>query len=111
MEETLERRIAYNESRFREHNERVKDVVDKLATASLDDGRFAIMCECALSECDAMIDVSIPEYERVRSNGRWFVVRPDHMIPDMEVAVDRHDGHWVVEKLGRGGEVAEQLAR
>jgi hypothetical protein len=55
-----------------------------------------------------MIDISIEEYRRVRSDARWFIVCPDHVIPEAEVTVERFDDYWIIQKLGVGAEVAEQ---
>jgi hypothetical protein len=31
------------------------------------------------------------------------------VLPDVERVVERHDTYWVVEKIGRAGEVSERL--
>ncbi len=39
------------------------------------------------------------EYERVRSNPTWFVIKLDHDLAQIERVVSRDDGYAVVEKL------------
>jgi hypothetical protein len=46
------------------------------------------------------------EYERVRSNPTWFVIKPDHDLARLERVVSRDDGYAVVEKL-----IAEEYMR
>lgn len=91
------RRIAENEIRFREINERmvhdVRDVVD-------DDEQLRLVCECGHEDCDATLAIRLGGYEHVRADGRHFFLLPGHEIPDVERVVERHDGYAVVEKVG-----------
>lgn len=57
-----------------------------------------------------MIPRTFDEYRHVRSHTRWYVILPDHIIPSTEQPVERHDSYWIIEKLGVGGEVADELA-
>src|SRR5215211_1932514 len=90
MSESLER-LARNESLFREVNERIQYPAEG-ATSEF-------VCECGNSECRSTIELTVVEYERVRSNPTWFVIKPDHDLARIERVVSRDDGHAVVEKL------------
>jgi hypothetical protein len=51
------------------------------------------------------------EYEALRAKGTRFAVMPheDHVYPDVELVVERHDRCWVVEKIGVAARVAEEI--
>ena len=57
------------------------------------------VCECGTPECISTIELTVVEYERVRSNPTWFVITPDHDVAQTERLVSRDDGYAVVEKL------------
>ena len=57
------------------------------------------MCECSNTDCADTIELEVSEYERVRSNATWFVIKLDHDIPQVERVISRDDGYAVVEKL------------
>jgi hypothetical protein len=57
------------------------------------------VCECSNTECISTIALTVVEYERVRSNPTWFLVKPDHDISQIERVISRDDGFAVVEKL------------
>jgi hypothetical protein len=94
---------AKNQSFFREVNERVTEYATG-AQAILD-----ILCECDDTTCVDPIPVSHDEYEAVRAYPSRFPIHPGHVSPDVERVVERHDRYWVVQKVGRSGEVAEDL--
>ena len=59
--------------------------------------------------CDRVIAITTREYERVRSDPRWFVVLREHIVPDAEVVLEEHDRFVVVVKReGTPAEVAEE---
>lgn len=94
-------RIAENEIRFREINERmVRDVRDLVAP----DERLLLVCECGLEQCDDSVSIEVGQYEHVRADGRHFFLVPGHEIPDVERVVERADGYSVVEKTGDSAE-------
>jgi hypothetical protein len=107
MDTRQQRRIAVNESAFREANEGVRRAVDEFQGNGHD---YEIMCECALTECEDMFELSRAEYEHVRSNARWFAVLPEHALPGAERTVEHHGHYWIIEKLDEGGKVAEARA-
>ncbi|HET9719703.1 MAG TPA: hypothetical protein VFP55_06485 [Solirubrobacteraceae bacterium] len=104
MNTDSERRVARNESLFREANE----AIGRGLWPEQEDAVIRFRCECA-DQCGQPVELSHREYERVRQNGRWFIVLEGHEIPGMEEVVERHDGWVVVQKLGTGGDVADEL--
>jgi hypothetical protein len=109
VDEEQARRIGINESRFRDLNDRLAENVEQFRE-DLGSENFAVLCECAVTECTEMIPLTFEAYEHVRSNPRWFVVRPDHIIVSAERMVEHHEAYWLIEKFGTGGDVAEALA-
>jgi hypothetical protein len=56
-----------------------------------------------------MVALSPQEYEHVRSAGDRFLVVPEHVVPDVEQALEKHSTYWIVEKVGVGSYVADAL--
>jgi hypothetical protein len=103
VEEELEQRIAGNEAVFRQVNEALKSG----QWPGEEDTPIAFRCECGQLGCSRLIELKVAEYERVRANGRRFIMAPDHDIPAVENVVETHDGYVVVEKSGEAGRLAE----
>jgi hypothetical protein len=99
-----QRRIGENEVIFREVNERVRETNE---TFDIGTGIAEFVCECGVASCVERIRMSLAEYESVRADPTTFLVRPGHVIPDVEVVVRGGDGYEVVQK--NAGE-AERLA-
>lgn len=102
-------RNAENESRFRTSNERTDDALDDVHDGD-PRGVFEAMCECAIEDCTAMIVVNPAAYQHVRSHGRWFMVTPGHIVPEVESTIEEFPNYWIIEKLGAGGDRAQSLA-
>jgi hypothetical protein len=100
-----EKRMAENEALFREVNERVSAMGDRLGP----DVPYEYLCECANSDCTFRIELSKSEYEAVRADPKQFVVLPMHYTPEIETLVAESGAYWVVRKTGEAGEYAEQL--
>jgi len=107
MDEARVRRLAENEALVREVNERVGDVA---ASWYDEDEKVAFVCECSLEDCSERIQLTMREYERVRSAPAWFAILPEHLVGAIEKRVETIGDVLVVEKLGPGREVAEQTA-
>jgi hypothetical protein len=84
---------ARNQALFREANERNDEVGESFGT----DGRSSFLCECGNRECTQTIDLSRPEYERVRAHGNRFVVVVNHENPEAESVVEQNSRFAVVE--------------
>jgi hypothetical protein len=98
-------RAAQNQTLFREVNERVKDLDERLAW-QLDRGDW--LCECEDETCFERIRMALPEYERLRAHGNRFAVKPGHEAPELEDIIERHDGYLIVAKRGAGGVYATE---
>jgi hypothetical protein len=93
-------RIAYNESFFRDLNERKAEwLKDGLQAAGF-------RCECWQMDCVARIQLSSREWEEVRSRATRFAVAPEHTAAEHEQVIRRYPHFWIIEKRGEAGEVA-----
>ena len=100
MSESLER-LARNQSLLREVNERIQYLgeVNERIGYFAEGATTEFVCECSNTECISTIELTVVEYERVRSNPTWFLIKPDHDISQIERVISRDDGYAVVEKL------------
>ena len=98
-------RFAMNEAWFREMNDQIE--ADALKHGS-DTDVFEFVCECASLDCAERMQMTLAQYERVRSDPTHFAVLPGHDLPEIENVILR-DGFWIVAKKGRAaGMVAER---
>jgi len=100
-------RLARNEAFFREVNERIRDIGADFAEAP--DETYDFVCECPDPACVDLVQMTVGEYEAIRSSPRRFVVAPGHEIDEIEHVVEVNEGSEVVEKHGVAGEVAAAL--
>ena len=103
MNDDRKKRLAQNEAVFRDVNENIKNVVSDLPGR---EGPYEFVCECADVDCTLRITLTLAEYERIRSSPVRFVVAPGHDVADVEVVVERHEDHAIVEKEGIAGAIA-----
>jgi hypothetical protein len=101
-------RGAKNEDRCRSYNEQISphNAVHVWSPPYAD-----WVCECADEECLEPARLTIAEYEAVRTHPTHFLVAPgdDHVDPELERVVARHERYWVVEKQGEAATVAANL--
>jgi hypothetical protein len=92
----FEERAAQNEALFRTVNEEI----EKLGQVASGPGGplTAFVCECSDGTCSAQIQLTLPEYEEVRSDGRWFAIVPGHVTERIEHVVRSTDRYLIVEK-------------
>jgi hypothetical protein len=102
MRDEVQERLGANESVFREINEGI----ERGQWPGEEESPVSFRCECARLGCNELIELSIREYEGVRSNPRRFMVLPGHERLDVEIVVERRPGYFVVEKLDQAGERA-----
>jgi hypothetical protein len=106
---SLPERAARNEDRFRKINEEIEP--SNAAHAWFEPSSPDWVCECANEGCTQAVRLSVAEYESVRAEPTHFIIAPtsEHLVPGVERVVARHEGYWVVEKLGRAGALTEIL--
>jgi len=90
-----DRRIGLNEAAFRAANERIEELNLALSDVSEE---IMIVCECGNPECVEQIELSLGEYEEIRSDPTYFVVIPAHTEPSIESVVAEHEDYSVVRK-------------
>jgi hypothetical protein len=101
----LDVRIAQNEDRARSVNERLERDPSRRDA----NGVAEFLCECGDADCNRTIEMPVAEYEGIRSNPKRFVLAVGHKAEDIEVVIERKPSYTVVEKVGRPGEIAENL--
>ncbi len=101
------RRIAENESRFRDANERIEEAV---LTHEVTSFTMPFVCECGREECLKILRLSLAEYELARQGPRFFLCAPGHEIVGQGIGrIVRESSKFViVEKIGVAGAVAEE---
>ena len=88
-----EERVARNEVAAREINEAIEESDTRPA------GTFIhVLCECGVEDCERVLAVTRPLYERVRNDPRQFVILPPHLISEIEDVVLEIDGFLIVAK-------------
>ena len=102
MNDEFERRMARNEALFRETNEAIER--GQWPGDAAKPVRFR--CECSRLECGEAVEITLADYERVRSFPRRFIVAPGHETPKIEKVIDRSDGYVIVEKQDTAGDTA-----
>ena len=95
---------ARTQSLFRDANEKVQDINEAVPLGDW-------VCECADESCVERIALTLAEYEIVREDPRRFAISPgdDHVVPEIEAVVARTERFWVVEMIGKAGELAAKV--
>jgi hypothetical protein len=96
------RKGAHNQALIREVNDRIEKLAEDAAHPEF-------LCECANADCVEMIELSVSEYESVRSSPVRFPIKPGHERPEFERVVEEREGYVVVEKFGEAAEVVRKL--
>jgi hypothetical protein len=91
-------RMAQNEAVFREVNEQIAAVDERLGHDQPDQPT-EIVCECGRSDCMDRLVVTRAEYESVRADPTWFFVAPGHADTAVERVVGGDGTYEIVEKL------------
>jgi hypothetical protein len=95
-------RLVKNEIAFRDYNNR-RVAVEHQADASNEEELVPFVCECGSADCIGALQVTLGDYETAHSTPNRFLVKPDHIYPDVEFIVTQQEHYWVVEK--RPGEM------
>ena len=104
---TVGERVGKNEAIFREINERIQELNRSFSFG--DDDITDYVCECSDQSCFVSVELTLGEFEDVRSEPTHFLIAPGHAWhPGVEIVVRFNDRFHVVEKRGDAGEVAEE---
>jgi hypothetical protein len=90
----MQERMARNEATFRRINEDIKRGRDAGDEARL----IGFVCECGMSGCSRLMELTAAEYEQVRSDPHRFAIVKGHELPAGESVVERHARYMVVRK-------------
>ena len=93
MNDARAQRLAENEARFREINERMREGLRDVAG---DDEQLPFVCECSSNECRDTVPLTPQEYEAVRADPRDFALVPGHEVPEVEDVIAERDGRYAV---------------
>ena len=85
-------RLARNKALIRSLNQRVALISESFDTF----GSLKFMCECGIYACRKRLELTIAEYEAVRSEPTHFLVHPDHVLYALEFVVLEYSGGYVV---------------
>jgi hypothetical protein len=75
-----------------------RQVNEAIERGTRDAGAAVFVCECGTLGCTCTVELTIAEYEDVRSGFERFLVVPGHELEDIEDVIERHDAYLVVAK-------------
>jgi hypothetical protein len=99
--DSRERRLAENESLFRDINEQIRATA---ASYGHDGHVYHWLCECSNRDCTLRLRMTLADYEETRENPARFIVAPGHELPEIEVVVEELPGYSILEKVGEAKE-------
>jgi hypothetical protein len=102
MKDSHAEKGAHNQALIREVNERIEKLADDAAHPEF-------LCECADTNCVDTIELSIAEYESIRSSPVRFPVKLGHDYPEFERVVEEREHYAIVEKFGEAARVVKKL--
>jgi hypothetical protein len=107
--EARDRKIALNQSTFRNANERIERAARSHHFGA--NQRVPFLCECADSGCSETVMLTLADYEAVRAHANRFFLMAGHeaAAETQERILERGEGYAVVEKIGTAGTEAERL--
>lgn len=97
-------RIAANEARFRDINERLEADLLRLP---LDGEPAEFVCECGDVDCADVVPLTLDEYERVREDPLLFALVPGHELAEAEDVLVRERRYVVVRKKAEAAPIVE----
>jgi hypothetical protein len=87
---------ARTEALFRDVNERIAESAQRFEAEATQ-----FVCECADPSCTHRLEVTLDEYEEVRSDGATFMLAPGHEDDDIERVLEKRGRFNIVEKVQR----------
>jgi hypothetical protein len=82
---------------------RVNEAIERGARGT---GPAVFVCECGNPGCTETVELTLDEYEAVRSGFERFLVLPGHQIEEIEDVAERHASYLVVAKRDEAAEMA-----
>lgn len=103
-----EERRAHNETLFRELNERLKEIDERLDPHGIGppNSELQLLCECSDVECATRFMMIPSDYEALREQASHFAVIPGHVDEEIEHVVELRPGYVIVSKDGAAAEIA-----
>lgn len=75
-----------------------RQVNEAIERGTREAGAAVFVCECGKLGCTETVELTISDYEDVRSGFERFLVIPGHELEEIEDVVERHDTYFVVAK-------------
>jgi hypothetical protein len=97
-------KAARNQALWREVNERIRAVAETSE-------HMEFLCECADLDCTETLNLTVAEYERLRSSPVRFPIAIGHDFCEVENVVEENERYGVVQKRGVTAEEAARLDR
>jgi hypothetical protein len=95
-------KAARNQALWREVNERIRAVAETSE-------HMEFLCECADLDCTETLNLTVAEYERLRSSPVRFPIAIGHDFCEVENVVEENERYGVVQKRGVTAEEAARL--
>ena len=92
---TTDQRFIENQRAFRVGNERLRRALE---TAGFSGESIPFLCECMDDTCLARVDLTLDEYQGIRTHENRFVIVRDHPTLPGEKVVAENCSHQIVEK-------------
>jgi len=72
--------------------------------------RVGIICECANILCQERILIPKSTYDAARADPTRFIVKPGHIVTEVEETIVREEGFEVIRKRGLAADVVRYLS-
>jgi len=96
--EDLDSRLLQRAANAEANGRRINEAIER---GEGDAVAAVFVCECGYLGCNATVELSIADYEAVRTDFDRFLVVPGHEMEAVDEVVERHERHLVVVKRGR----------
>jgi hypothetical protein len=93
-----EARLIQRAANAEANGRRINEAIERGGGAAVS---AVFVCECGYVGCNATVELSIDDYEAVRTDFDRFLVVPGHEIDEVDEVLERHQRHLVVVKRGR----------
>ena len=105
--EPMKVRIAENESLFRSANEKIELAAESVVYQG---EKVPFLCECPDVSCTEIVQLTLADYENIRTGPTRFFVVPGHQALAVQanaaITIEERDDVVISEKIGIAGRVA-----